>query len=176
MHNEIWLPIPGCDGRHSVSNLGRVRSEAIVIARRTGAQAGTSKTILKPSISKSHGYAVVNIVRHGRRQPYLIHRLVAETFLGPCPTGMECAHNDGDRKNTALSNLRWATPTQNNFEDKLAHGSLLRGEKISNSKLNESDIKSIRSDFRSQKLIAAEFGISQSLVSRIKTRTVWRHI
>ena len=146
MHDEIWRPIPGCEGFHSVSNLGRVRSEAAVIARRAGAQAGTAKTMLKPSISKSHGYAVVNIVRYGKRQPYLIHRLVAETFLGPCPDGMECAHGDGNRRNASLNNLRWATPTQNNFDDKLAHGTLLNGSKIGNAQLAEAKVKALRAD------------------------------
>ncbi len=176
MSEEIWLPIPGCEGAHSVSNLGRVRSEPSVIARRSGAQAGTAKTILKPSISKSHGYAVVNIVRYGKRQPYLIHRLVAETFLGPCPDGMECAHGDGNRENASLSNLRWATPAQNNFDDKLAHGTLLNGSKVGNAKLGESEVKAIRADCRSHSLIAKDFSVSQSLVSRIKARVVWRHI
>lgn len=89
---------------------------------------------------------------------------------------MECAHNDGDRKNTALSNLRWATPTQNNFDDKLAHGTLLKGSKVGNAKLGEAEVKAIRADSRSHSLIAKDFSVSQSLVSRIKARIVWRHI
>ena len=173
MDDEIWLPIPGCNKEYSVSNLGRVRSELPAILRRAGAQAKSTKSILKPSISKSHGYVVVNIARYGKRQPYLVHRLVAETFLGPCPEGMECAHKDGNRANPSLANLRWATPKQNN-SDKVAHGTHLSGSKIANSKLSDEDVAAIRSDRRSQKLIAADFSISQSQVSRIKSGAVWR--
>ena len=172
MDDEIWLPIPGCNKEYSVSNLGRVRSELPVILRRSGAHAKSTKSTLKPSISKSHGYVVVNIARYGKRQPYLVHRLVAETFLGPCPEGMECAHKDGNRANPSLANLRWATPKQNN-SDKVAHGTHLSGSKIANSKLSDEDVAAIRSDRRSQKLIAADFSISQSQVSRIKSGAVW---
>ena len=86
---------------------------------------------------------------------------------------MECAHKDGNRANPSLANLRWATPKQNN-SDKVAHGTHLSGSKIANSKLSDEDVAAIRSDRRSQKIIAADFSISQSLVSRIKSGAVWR--
>jgi len=88
---------------------------------------------------------------------------------------MECAHGDGNKANASLANLRWATPAQNNF-DKLAHGTLLKGSKVGSAKLGEAEVKAIRADSRSHSLIAKDFSISQSLVSKIKARIVWRHI
>ena len=40
----------------------------------------------------------------------LVHRLVLETFVGAAPAGMEGCHNDGNRFNKRLENLRWDTP------------------------------------------------------------------
>ena len=42
-----------------------------------------------------------------------VHKLVALTFLGPCPEGKEVLHNDGDPKNNRLDNLRYGTRTEN---------------------------------------------------------------
>lgn len=42
------------------------------------------------------------------------HRLVLESFVGPCPDGMEGCHApDKDTENNALWNLRWDTHKSN---------------------------------------------------------------
>ena len=44
-----------------------------------------------------------------------VHRLVAEHFIGPCPEpGMVVNHIDGDPFNNYVSNLEWATVSENN--------------------------------------------------------------
>lgn len=58
---------------------------------------------------------------------YLVHRLVLEAFVGPCPPGMECRHfPDRDPTNNRLDNLSWATRKQN-MEDKASHGTNRKG-------------------------------------------------
>jgi hypothetical protein len=52
------------------------------------------------------GYVVVLL---GRRKDRLVHRLVLEAFVGPCPEGMECRHLDGDPANNRRENLCWGT-------------------------------------------------------------------
>ena len=44
---------------------------------------------------------------------YLVHRLVLEHFVGPCPVGMECHHIDHDKSNNHVSNLEWVTHSEN---------------------------------------------------------------
>lgn len=42
-----------------------------------------------------------------RRGTFLVHTLVAETFLGPKPEGMVVSHVDGDRSNNSVANIRY---------------------------------------------------------------------
>ena len=49
-----------------------------------------------------------------------VHRLILETYIGPCPEGMECCHNNGNRFDNRLKNLRWDS-LSNNMEDKIKH-------------------------------------------------------
>jgi hypothetical protein len=55
-----------------------------------------------------------------------VHRMVLETFVGPCPEGMLACHNDGNTANNPLNNLRWDTPA-GNMADKDRHGTARRG-------------------------------------------------
>lgn len=69
-----------------------------------------SGAIVVGSLSAS-GYRVT---RTGGRS-HQVHRLVAAAFLGPPPTSQHCQinHKDGDRTNNHLTNLEYATPSQN---------------------------------------------------------------
>jgi len=57
----------------------------------------------------SGGYYI--IVANGKRER--IHRLVAETFIGPCPKGYVCDHIDRDRHYNYVKNLRWISQAEN---------------------------------------------------------------
>lgn len=51
-----------------------------------------------------------------------------------------------------------------------------RGEKIWGAKLKEADIPLILNDGRTQREIAADYGVSQSLIGLIKRGEIWRHV
>jgi hypothetical protein len=88
---EYWEPHPDYP-ELMVSNLGGVR--------RNG----------KPvHLSPHNGYLRITIAG----QVHRVHRLVLETFIGPCPPGLQCCHWDGVRTNNRLMNLRWDTPGAN---------------------------------------------------------------
>ncbi len=63
---------------------------------------------LKP-IPGRGGYFTVNLHAGGVKTCRYIHHLVLEAFVGPRPPGRICCHNDGDRLNNRVGNLRWDT-------------------------------------------------------------------
>jgi HNH endonuclease len=66
-------------------------------------------------------YSKVNLSDGIRKVARYIHRLVLEAFVGPCPPGLICCHNDGEPANNRVENLRWDT-YQANENDKFRHG------------------------------------------------------
>lgn len=67
------------------------------------------------------GYCRVSLSKKGKKSSYRTHRLVLETFVGPCPKGHETRHKDGDPANNRLDNLCWGTPKEN-AKDRGDHG------------------------------------------------------
>jgi hypothetical protein len=104
-----------------------------------------------------------------------VHRLVLEAFVGPCPPGMECCHNDGNPLNNRLDNLRWDTRRSNQL-DRNRHGTGSRGEKSTVSRLLECEVREIKRGLRcgeSYRQLAAVFGVSYGAVSAIKYGKSW---
>lgn len=59
------------------------------------------------------GYKRINTSHRGVNHKYLIHRLVAETFI-PNPNNLPCVnHKDGDKLNNNVNNLEWCTYGEN---------------------------------------------------------------
>src|SRR5699024_9822191 len=50
-----------------------------------------------------------------------VHSLVAESFIGARPEGMEVCHSDGNKTNNHVANLRFGTSSDNEL-DKVRHG------------------------------------------------------
>lgn len=111
---------------------------------------------------------------HNRR----VHRLVLEAYVGPCPEGMECCHNDGNAKNNNLDNLRWDTQ-ESNHQDNINHKKIVFGEKCYNAKLTEAVVKEIRKlkdDGWSLNKIAKYFNLDFSYIGKICRRECWKRI
>lgn len=96
MNEEIWKAIPSLPN-YEASSHGRVRNI------KTG-------TIRKNQLKKESGREYL-----GFKKKILVHHLVAEAFHGKRPEGMVVDHIDRNRRNNHSSNLRYATPTQNNW-------------------------------------------------------------
>lgn len=75
---------------------------------------------LKPAID-SRGYRRVSIRLDGKSLTRTVHTLIALTYLGPRPDGLEICHNDGDPMNNSAHNLRYDTHSSNML-DKAKHG------------------------------------------------------
>jgi hypothetical protein len=103
---ELWRPVASHPDRYEVSNLGRIRQ---LSARGKVRQ---SPRILTPK-DNGHGYLGINLGPKGARVRHYMHRLVCESFNGPCPAGMECNHRNHDRKDNRAGNLYWASHSHN---------------------------------------------------------------
>lgn len=120
----------------------------------------------------------VNLSYSGRRHRWGVSRLVLTVFVGPCPVGLECCHEDGNPTNNAVENLRWDT-RQSNVDDKKRHGTMCLGENVGNAKLKDSDIEPIRrrySEGETMIQIARDYGVRYQTISRIVKRQGWLHV
>lgn len=110
--NEVWRDIPGHEGRYQVSNYGQVRSVPWVSIRSNGRSYTNQSRVLAQATTDS-GHLRVGLFRNKKQSGHLVHRLVLEAFVGPCPDGMESCHTDDDPSNNHVSNLRWDTRREN---------------------------------------------------------------
>ena len=180
--DEIFKPIPGYPG-YEISNYGKVRSYWRIIPG--GKQSGdwaivdTPQKILRGSMSKD-GYPQVTLSGKITRK---IHKLVLLAFVGPPPPGHESCHKDGIRTRCFLSNLYYGTHRQNVL-DRIKHGNgpqcQWKGEKHPGAKLTDEQAIEIRKMYAthnySQRQLAKNFGVSQSVINDIILRKKWVHL
>ncbi len=124
-------------------------------------------------------YCVVCLSRNGEKINRYVHALVLEAFVGPCPPGMECRHfPDRNPANNRLENLSWASKSVNN-QDKVTHGTDMRGEKHTGAVLTADGVRDIRGRVSSGETlssVAEDYGVSLGHVHAVASRKSWRHI
>ena len=170
--------IPEFEGLYSITKDGKVWSHPKVWSRKDGTTSKHDGKWMKPySIM---GYpAIVLTNGNGKRCKFLVHRLVALTYL-PVPK-LQVNHINGIRDDNNLKNLEWVTNTEN-----ARHAQTLPwvghpvGEKTHCAKLTDLKVKEIRSIVKagthSYTQLAAKFAIDVSAISRIVNRQSWRHV
>ena len=117
---ERWKPVNGYEGIYEVSNHGRVRSVDRTVTHSDGRVRRLNGKVRSAPLNQ-RGYQVVNLCIHGKCQMRTVHSLVAETFIGTRPEGMEVCHNDGSKTNNHVDNLRYGTRSDNML-DRVRHG------------------------------------------------------
>jgi len=172
MPEEEWRPVAAerYGEAYEVSNQGRVR-------RTLGNSYTQAGRVLKNRTNKS-GHKRVALQHHEAGLSYknfMVHRLVLEAFVGPCPLGMEACHNDCDPANNALENLRWDTRSANHY-DRENRGARIRGESNGRAKLSEAEVRKIRDDCRSSTALAAEYRVAPSTIRRVLAKKIWSNV
>ena len=167
---EVWKPIPGYEGLYEVSDQGRVRSLDRCCLGKDGRNEFHSGRILKPWMSTG-GYQTVGLRIDGLTKRITVHRLVASTFLGPKPTGMDVMHLDGNRQNNAAENLRYGTRKEN------LNQTYEYGGKQASGKLSINDVRSIRKRLRQGESpidLSKEFGVHSAAIYHIRNGTTFK--
>lgn len=140
----------------------------------------------------SHGYGLIGIGDTPQKYLYA-HRISYEMAIGPIPEDMEVCHRCDNPPCVRPSHLYLGTHAENmrdasltgRFQTGDQHwsrrmpGRMPRGERKHNAKLTDDDVREIRrlcSAGLSQRAIAAQFGVTQSIVSEILNSKRWAHV
>lgn len=129
-------------------------------------------------VAQHSGHLVATLVNvKGERVRFMVHRIVLEAFVGPCPEGMEARHfPDRDPTNNRIENLQWGTRLQNQ-RDRYVQGTDQFGERNPQAKLTEENVVKIRELYATgdyfHKDIAKMFGVSRKAVCFITQGKRW---
>lgn len=163
--------IPGWPG-YRISEIGVVES-----CRTNGGKLGSTWRVLAQSETRD-GYKQVHLLNNGISKLRRVHSLVLMAFIGRPPDGTQCCHNDGNKKNNSITNLRWDT-VQSNIKERDANGSTSQGERNGNAKLDCDGVSRLiehRRQGMSYGKVAAITGMSKRQVMRICKGESWRYI
>lgn len=171
---EQWKPVVGWEELYEVSDQGRVRSIS-------DANPNTYVGRLRIISAARDGRRRITLCRNTKQHTYLLHRLVADAFLGPRPVGKEVNHIDGDPTNNRIENLEYVTRAENmlhayrtgirkpvpSYGEKNGGGGKLTSEKVAEIRRLYATGK-----FR-QKDLGAMFGVSQPMIGNITRGQSW---
>lgn len=147
---EQWRWIPGYEDEYQISDQGRVKS----FKRK---KEGYLLKLRKVIYGKYY-----QVTLNGK--PYYCHRVMMETWVGPCPPGEEVLHLNDIGTDNRLENLAFGTRYQNvmSARDNKCHPT---------AKLTDQEVQTIRlllQEGVTQVKIAKMFNVGQGLISHIK--------
>lgn len=175
---EVWKAIPDFEGLYEASSMGRIRSLDRLVTGKNGVTKRFSGRVMV-LVPMNTGYVTVALSKGGRPVRYLVHRLVALTFI-PNPDGLEeVNHKDGVKHHNALSNLEWMSRVRN-IRHAMGVG-LIQGLGESNpaAKLDDNSVLRVKELLRlglHPNEIAPLFNVQPSTVFDILLGRSWVHI
>lgn len=122
LQGEVWKDCVGYEGKYKVSNLGRVKSCPYTYIYPSNGKKKYIKEKLKKfcetgrlhNNTQTRYYCTRLTNKDGIDKAEYIHRLVAKAFI-PNPNNLPTVnHIDGNKHNNNVSNLEWASYSENN--------------------------------------------------------------
>jgi len=177
--NEIWKDINRYVGYYKISNKGRIRS----LKRK--AWNGYDNINIKERIMKSYqnnsGYPCVHLSKNGNIKCYLVHRLVADSFISNDNNKLEVNHLNGIKTDNNVKNLEWCTKKENErhaWDNKMKKpywenkkNPHRQGEKHYFAKLSENDVLAIHGLYQTSEFTQQEVGLLYN-ISRRHTQNI----
>ena len=161
---EEWRQIPSFP-TYEASSFGGIRSRFRILKQQLG----------------DDGYRSVTVYKDSKAFTKRVHWLVCEAFHGVKPAwAADAAHNNGIKTSNREGNLRWATKLSN-AADMAKHGTRVHGEKHCRSTFTESQIKTVRAQYRVDPggttimRLADAFMVSPQTIRNIVTGRSWKH-
>ena len=124
-----------------------------------------------PGKRHEHGYGIV--CENGEQ--IRAHRAAYRAAVGPLEDGVPLLHSCDNRPCCRPDHLSPGT-AKANYEDARSRDRHARGERHGQAKLTDEQVRAIRADTRTTRVIAAEYRISNGVVSMIRNRRIWRHV
>lgn len=177
INQENWRKIPGFDGCYEVSSIGRVRSTDRPHIDKNGKKTRFPSKILRTCSGKTSPYLMVNLSVGNVAAKYMVHRLVAMSFLSKWNSDCEINHIDGNVYNNCINNLEMCTRKENYqhaIDEKLKKD---YGQFSSNAKLSNVDVKRIRKLNNlgvAQRDLAIAFNVCKQTISSIVNFKIYR--
>jgi hypothetical protein len=170
-----WYFVPGYQDAYCVGSDGSVWSRYVKVGMKWIIGGMDDWVKLSLNLNKA-GYLQFFLYFNGIQKVVRVHRLVTEIFLGSCPVGQEVCHEDGDRQNNHVCNLRYDTKT-NNFNDRLKHGTHPSGERNGHAFLTQVEVDFIREEFATGKYTKTQlgwkYGVTVGCIGRIVRNETW---
>ena len=134
------------------------------------------KTFTKPD-----GYLAVslwdNSIRgNKKRKTFLVHRLVAETFIPNTHNKPTVNHKDGNKQNNCVDNLEWATSKEQNIHSfSLGLNYARKGEDANRALLTWDDVHYIRNNYPSESVsnLSKKFNVAEPTIYAILYNQTW---
>lgn len=112
-----WRPVVGFEGRYEISDDGQVK----VLAAPGRGRFNEDRVLVGGKDGPGYRQVMLYAGNGNPQVPKRTHIVMLEAFVGPRPEGQFGLHNDDDRDNNTLPNLRWGTRSENSY-DMIANG------------------------------------------------------
>lgn len=123
-NTEQWAEVKDFEGKYAVSTHGRVKSLARNVCRLSGTFCEDVPEIVMRQFDHYKGHKYIFLYFKNVRKKRFVHRLVAEAFI-PNPDNLPIVnHEDLNKKNNNITNLKWVTESENtqHYYDKRPEG------------------------------------------------------
>jgi hypothetical protein len=174
---EIWKDIKDYEGLYQISSWGRVKSLGRIKMSGFSKNGTFYREKILCFVTLKKGYYSVGLCKNSIVKRFLVHRLVAIAFIPNPENKPEVNHLDCIKTNNFVWNLEWVTSLENNNH---AWKNGLFGIHMKRIKLIKLEVIEIRKKYDtgnySQRQLAKEYNVSESLIGGIIRYKVWKHI